>query len=60
MNTDFGEPWDPNNPDDVEAVNTKVLFSFGWFMDPIAFGKYPDVMINQISENRLPTFTESE
>ena len=42
----FGEPYDANNPDDVAAVETYVQFFYGWFGDPVVFGKYPDVMVN--------------
>ena len=57
LSSDWNEPFDPSNSKDVEAVNTQILFQFGWFMDPTVFGKYPDVMVQQISENRLPAFT---
>lgn len=56
----YYEPWDPNSPDDIQAVDTKVTFEYGFYADPIAFGKYPDVMVNYISDNRLPTFTDEE
>ena len=35
-------------------------FEYGWFADPITFGKYPDVMVDLITDNRLPTFTDEE
>ncbi|CDW81975.1 glycosyl hydrolase family protein [Stylonychia lemnae] len=60
LSSDYNEPFDLENPQDVEAGNTQILFQFGWFMDPTVFGKYPDNMTNQISENRLPSFTEQE
>jgi beta-glucosidase len=46
VNTDFAEPFDPSNPDDVLAANTKIEWEQAWFHDPIFFGKYPDSMIN--------------
>jgi beta-glucosidase len=46
LNTNFAEPYDETNPDDVKAVDTSVQFAFGWFMDPLAFGKYPQIMID--------------
>jgi len=58
LNTDFAEPFDPTSADDIKAVDTKVAFEFAWYMDPIVFGTYPQVMIDQIDNNRLPTFTE--
>lgn len=33
---------------------------FGWFYDPIFFGKYPDEMTGIITDGRLPTFTPEE
>ncbi len=45
LNCDWGEPFDANNPDDIQAVEHKVLFFLGWFADPIVFGKYPDLMV---------------
>jgi hypothetical protein len=46
MDTDseFGLPWDPENQDDQNAVETMLLFNFGWYNDPMHFGKYPDIM----------------
>ena len=45
LNTDYGEPFNATDPDDMLAVDIKVQFNFGWYMDPIIFGKYPDVMV---------------
>jgi beta-glucosidase len=56
----FAEPWDANNQDDIDAVNTRVAFSYAYYNDPLNFGKYPDEMINLITGNRLPSFTEAE
>lgn len=31
----FGyEPYDPNNPDDIEAVDTKLALEYGFYADP--------------------------
>lgn len=46
LNTNFVEPWNITNPDDHEAADIAMQFSFGWYMDPIAFGKYPDIMVS--------------
>jgi beta-glucosidase/6-phospho-beta-glucosidase/beta-galactosidase len=50
----YYEPWDPNSEDDIKAVDTKVTFEYGFYSDPLAFGKYPDIMVDYISDNRLP------
>jgi len=60
VNTDFGEPWDPSNANDIASVNTKAEFEQAYYHDPIFFGKYPDSMVNLISDNRLPSFTQEE
>lgn len=56
---DYAEPWDADDPLDVEAANRKLEFTYGWFADPIYHGKYPDSMRKQLG-NRLPTFTDEE
>ena len=58
--TAYYEPWDPLNPDDVEAVNTRIIFEYAFYYDPLVFGDYPQVMKDYITDNRLPTFTEDE
>lgn len=59
-NTDMAYPFDPSNKDDVAAVDTVLAFAFGWYVDPVVFGKYPDEMTSNILDGRLPTFTEEE
>jgi len=60
LNTDYGEPYDPSSQDDIDAVNTMLEFSYGWYQDPLYFGKYPDSMVELVTDNRLPSFTEEE
>ena len=60
INTNFAEPYDPSNPDDVAAVDTDVTFWFGWIAHPLTFGSYPDAMIRLVSGDRLPSFTEDQ
>lgn len=57
MNTNYAEPFNNTNPDDLTAVDISVQFAFGWYMDPIHFGKYPDIMIQNVGD-RLPKFTD--
>ncbi|KAI7482304.1 glycoside hydrolase family 1 protein [Hortaea werneckii] len=59
LNGDWVEPWDPNDPEDVEACERKLEFSIAWYADPIYKGDYPASMRKQLGD-RLPTFTESE
>lgn len=56
---DWTEPWDPEDPKDVEACERKLEFSIAWFADPIYHGKYPDSMRKQLGD-RLPEFTPEE
>ncbi|PKX93857.1 glycoside hydrolase family 1 protein [Aspergillus novofumigatus IBT 16806] len=48
LNGDWAEPWDPENPADVEACDRKIEFAISWFADPIYHGKYPDSMVKQL------------
>ncbi|GFF41837.1 beta-glucosidase 1B [Aspergillus udagawae] len=59
LNGDWAEPWDPENPADVEACDRKIEFAISWFADPIYHGKYPDSMIKQLGD-RLPTWTPED
>jgi beta-glucosidase len=59
-NVDHNFPFNATNPDDVAAANRALAFFFGWFYDPIIFGKYPDEMTSLITDGRLPTFTPEE
>lgn len=53
------EPWDPEDPADVEACERKLEFSIAWFSDPVYHGDYPASMRKQLGD-RLPTFTPEE
>lgn len=59
LNGDWTEPWDPSDPEDVEACERKLEFAISWFADPVYFGKYPDSMRKQLGD-RLPEFTSEE
>ena len=45
INVGYNEPYNATNSDDIEAVYTKFQFEFGWYVDPLMFGKYPDIMV---------------
>ncbi|KAI5810344.1 glycoside hydrolase family 1 protein [Pyronema omphalodes] len=59
LNGDWTEPWDPANPEDVEAAQRKLEFAISWFADPIYFGRYPESMRKQLGD-RLPPDHELE
>ncbi|KAL3486849.1 putative beta-glucosidase [Aspergillus germanicus] len=60
LNGDFYEPWDSQDPRDVEAAERRMQFHIGWFANPIFLKKdYPECMRVQLGQ-RLPTFTESD
>ncbi|MCO5563690.1 hypothetical protein L7F22_017337 [Adiantum nelumboides] len=53
------EPLDSSNLTDLAAAKRAQDFSFGWFMDPLVTGNYPDTMQSTVG-SRLPSFTEEE
>ncbi|KAL5699585.1 beta-glucosidase [Ranunculus cassubicifolius] len=44
---------------DKDAAQRAIDFMFGWFMDPVTFGRYPKSMQSLVGK-RLPKFTEEE
>ncbi|KAK8936089.1 Beta-glucosidase 22 [Platanthera zijinensis] len=48
-----------NSISDKMAAQRTLYFMLGWFMDPLVFGDYPEIM-RQIAGSRLPSFTEAE
>ncbi|KAG9880984.1 putative beta-glucosidase, partial [Aureobasidium melanogenum] len=56
LNGDWVEPWDPEDPKDIEACQRKLEFSIAWFADPVYHGDYPQSMRKQLGD-RLPKFT---
>nr|AJE75667.1 putative glycosyl hydrolase [Chrysomela lapponica] len=68
IDTPWFEPFS-NSTADIEAAETKLQFTFGWYTNPIVYGDYPSVMQTNIArrsaqqgfkESRLPQFTEEE
>ncbi|ESW12260.1 hypothetical protein PHAVU_008G097700 [Phaseolus vulgaris] len=55
----FGYLPKTNSTDDIRAAQRARDFNIGWFMDPIAFGDYPDTM-RKNAGSRLPSFTKKE
>ena len=71
INSDWSEPQDANNADDVTAAERLLQCKFGWFANPIfgSDGDYPDVMKKQLAKkcaelglphSTLPEFTAEE
>ncbi|KUI64411.1 Beta-glucosidase 1B [Cytospora mali] len=62
LHGNWSEPWDKDDPKDVEAAERANEFEIAWFADPL-YGKgevdYPACMREQLGE-RLPRFTEEE
>lgn len=48
-----------NATDDVVATRRAQDFFLGWFMDPLVFGDYPEIMKKNVG-SRLPAFTKLE
>ncbi|KAK6341143.1 hypothetical protein TWF696_008230 [Orbilia brochopaga] len=60
LHGNYSEPWDANDPLDVEAAERAREFEIAWFADPIyKTGDYPASMRAQLGD-RLPRFTEEE
>jgi beta-glucosidase len=54
------EPWDENDPKDVEVAERAKEFEIGRFADPVyGTGDYPASMRVQLGD-RLPQFTQEE
>uniref|UniRef100_A0A8B9EUK2 Lactase-phlorizin hydrolase n=1 Tax=Amazona collaria TaxID=241587 RepID=A0A8B9EUK2_9PSIT len=70
INSDWAEPRNPHNQEDISAARRYLEFLLGWFAHPIfKTGDYNEVMKTRIrerslaqglSQSRLPEFTESE
>ncbi|NXL89715.1 LPH hydrolase, partial [Alectura lathami] len=70
INSDWAEPRNPHNQEDLDAARRYLQFLIGWFAHPIfKNGDYNEVMKTRIRErslaqglsrSRLPEFTESE
>ncbi|XP_014521892.1 cyanogenic beta-glucosidase-like [Vigna radiata var. radiata] len=48
-----------NTTSDKEAAQRALDFMYGWYMEPLTSGKYPESMRSIVGE-RLPEFTEEE
>ncbi|XP_047319440.1 beta-glucosidase 12-like [Impatiens glandulifera] len=48
-----------NTKADKEAAQRAIDFMYGWFINPIVHGKYPNIM-KKLLGKRLPTFTQEQ
>ena len=62
LQSDWYEPADYANSDDISAAIRMTDFTLGWFANPIfsAEGDYPQAMKDSVSGDRLPAFTQDE
>lgn len=70
LNSDWGEPKSPGNPEDVRAAERYLHFMLGWFAHPIFVnGDYSDILKSQIQQKNqqcstpianLPVFSDQE
>ncbi|KAG8646357.1 beta-glucosidase 12 [Manihot esculenta] len=51
-------PFSDSKPD-MEATKRAIDFMYGWFMDPLTSGAYPESMVKLVG-NRLPKFTKEQ
>ncbi|XP_024007504.1 myrosinase isoform X3 [Eutrema salsugineum] len=52
-------PYNETDEGCINATKTMKEFFFGWFMEPLTKGKYPDIMRKSLGR-KLPDFTEAE
>jgi beta-glucosidase len=59
LNTAHFYPQDKSSPEDVQAAQRGYDFWYGWFMDPLTKGSYPESM-QKVVGDRLPKFTPEQ
>lgn len=57
LNSDFVQPLNPNNEEDVRAAQRGLLWRMGMYADPLFFGDYPAELRERCGD-RLPRFLE--
>lgn len=56
---DFRYPKLKSSDRDLDAAERAMLFQWGWFVEPLVYGRYPEVMRERLGD-RLPHFTAAE
>lgn len=56
---DFRYPKSESSEFDQDAAERAMMFQWGWFVEPLVFGRYPPVMRERLGD-RLPYFTAVE
>lgn len=56
---DFRYPLSESSERDREAAERAMLFQWGWFVEPLVFGRYPTAMRERLGD-RLPHFSAVE
>ena len=59
LNMNWYSPANPSDPTHCAAATRALTFQFGWFMDPITRGMYPQLMRARLGA-RLPAFSAQE
>jgi beta-glucosidase len=59
LNSEWHYPYS-DSPADRSAAARAMAFTFGYFMEPIVYGRYPIEMVNHVKDGRLPSFTPEE
>jgi len=57
--SDFGIPVLAGDPDDEAAAKDYNSFMLDWFLHPVTYGTYPQVMVEKAGDH-LPSFTDEE
>ncbi|KAJ6777925.1 GLYCOSYL HYDROLASE [Salix koriyanagi] len=57
--TNWFIPKSPKSKEDIKAAYRELDFLFGWFVNPLTYGDYPEVM-KAIVGHRLPKFTKEQ
>ncbi|XP_024012777.1 beta-glucosidase 16 isoform X2 [Eutrema salsugineum] len=59
LNTQWHYPYSDSYADQLAAARA-TAFTFGYFLEPIVYGRYPIEMVSHVKDGRLPTFTPEE